>query len=291
MNKITPFLWYVNNAEEAVKYYTSIFKKSKTGTIRKYTEASASASGMPKGSTMTVDFELEGQKFAAINGGPNFATFSPATSFFVTCKDKKEVDTLWKKLSNGGQVRMARDKYPWSERYGWCSDKFGLDWQIMMGESTQKITPCLLFVGKRFGTAEKAIKDYLSTFKNSKTIMLEKYGKNEPNAGAVKHARISLNGYEMILMDGPGSHAFDFTGAISFIVRCKTQKDIDHYWKKLTKGGQELPCGWLQDKHGIVWQIDPENIEELLEKSQKVWQAMCVMKKLDIKKLEEAAKK
>jgi len=291
MNTITPFIWFINNAEEAVKYYTSIFKKSKTGIIRKYTEASANASGMKKGSTMTIDFQLEGQHFVAINGGPNFAAFSPAISFFVSCATKDEVKNLYQQLSNGGSERMPLGEYPWSDCYGWCQDKFGVDWQIMLHKNKQKITPCLLFVGEKMGKAKEAIELYTKTFKGSKIIEVSKYGKGEPAPeGAIKHARIALGDYQFVLMDGPGKHAFDFTGAISFIVKCKTQAEIDHYWKALTKGGQELPCGWLSDKFGVVWQIDPENIEELLEKSQKAWQALCVMKKIDIKKLEAAAK-
>jgi len=290
MQPITPFLWFNDNAEEAVNYYVNIFKKAKITTTTRYDAASAQASGRPKGSVMTVAFQLEGQPFVAINGGPQF-TFTPAVSFFVTCTTKQEVDALWKQLSADAETRMALDKYPWSERYGWLKDKYGVDWQIMLGTSTQKITPCLLFVGEKFKTAEQAIKLYTSVFKDSQVLMLEKYGKNEPNSGAIKHARIRLNGTEFALMDGPGKHPFTFSGAISFIINCTTQQEIDHYWNTLSKGGHTMPCGWLQDTHGIVWQVVPNNIDKLLtgKNGAKAWQAMLNMTKIEIKKLEQAA--
>jgi predicted 3-demethylubiquinone-9 3-methyltransferase (glyoxalase superfamily) len=116
MQKITPFLWYDGSAEEAAKFYTSIFKKSKIGTVRRYGEAGPG----PKGSAMSVEFQLEGQDFIALNGGPHF-TFSPAISFFVSCKAQEEVDELWEKLSAGGEQQPC----------GWLKDKFGVSWQII----------------------------------------------------------------------------------------------------------------------------------------------------------------
>jgi len=116
MQKITPFLWFENQAEEAVNFYTSLFKKSKIGRIGRYGEGAP----MPKGTVMTVSFQIEGQDFIALNGGPVFQ-FSPAISFFVSCKTQKEVDHLWEKLSDGGE----------KQRCGWLKDKFGVTWQIV----------------------------------------------------------------------------------------------------------------------------------------------------------------
>jgi predicted 3-demethylubiquinone-9 3-methyltransferase (glyoxalase superfamily) len=116
MQKIVPFLWFDGNAEEAAKFYVSIFKNSKMGTIRRYGEAGPG----PKGSVMSAEFQLEGQNFIALNGGPQF-TFTPAISFFVNCETQQEVDELWEKLSAGGRP----------DRCGWLQDKFGLSWQII----------------------------------------------------------------------------------------------------------------------------------------------------------------
>ena len=116
MQKITPFLWFDDKAEEAVNFYASVFKKSKIGIVSRYGEAGPG----PKGSVMSVTFRLEGQEFMALNGGPHFK-FSPAISFFVHCKTQKEVDDLWERLSAGGE----------KQRCGWLKDKYGLSWQII----------------------------------------------------------------------------------------------------------------------------------------------------------------
>src|ERR1051325_1446519 len=120
MQKITPFLWFDDQAEEAVKFYTSIFKKSKIGKIARYDKAAEHVSGRPAGSVMTVQFQLEGQEFVALNGGPRFK-FTEAISFVVTCKTQAEVDKFWKKLSAGGQEVQC----------GWIKDKYGVSWQIV----------------------------------------------------------------------------------------------------------------------------------------------------------------
>ena len=120
MQKITPFLWFDHQAEEAVKFYTSIFKKSKIGKIARYDEAGAKASGQPAGSVMTIEFQLEGQDFVALNGGPHFK-FNEAVSFVVNCRTQAEIDTYWSKLSAGGKEVQC----------GWLKDKYGLSWQIV----------------------------------------------------------------------------------------------------------------------------------------------------------------
>jgi predicted 3-demethylubiquinone-9 3-methyltransferase (glyoxalase superfamily) len=125
MQKITPFLWFDTQAEDAMKFYTSIFKNSKIGRVTRYGDAGPG----PKGTAMSATFELEGQEFMALNGGPQFK-FSPAISFFVNCKTQDEVDELWEKLSAGGKT----------ERCGWLTDKFGLSWQVIptiLGELLQ----------------------------------------------------------------------------------------------------------------------------------------------------------
>jgi len=129
MQKITPFLWFDSNAEEAAKFYTSIFKNSKIIDITHYGESAAAASGSPKGTVMIVSFDLEGQRFMALNGGPVFK-FSPAISFLVNCGTQEEVDDLWNRLSEGGE----------QEQCGWLKDKFGVSWQIVpnfLGEMLQ----------------------------------------------------------------------------------------------------------------------------------------------------------
>jgi predicted 3-demethylubiquinone-9 3-methyltransferase (glyoxalase superfamily) len=120
MQKITPCLWFDNQAEEAVNFYVSILKNSKAGRITRYGDAGAEISGRPKGTVMTVTFQLDGQEFMALNGGPLFK-FTEAISFVVNCKTQKEIDELWEKLSAGGEKGVC----------GWLKDKYGLSWQIV----------------------------------------------------------------------------------------------------------------------------------------------------------------
>jgi predicted 3-demethylubiquinone-9 3-methyltransferase (glyoxalase superfamily) len=120
MQKITPHLWFDNQAEEAANFYTSIFKRSKITSVMRYGDAASKVAGRPKGSVLTVTFQIEGQEFIALNGGPLF-TFSEAISFFVKCRNQAEVDYLWNKLSAGGETQPC----------GWLKDKYGLSWQIV----------------------------------------------------------------------------------------------------------------------------------------------------------------
>jgi predicted 3-demethylubiquinone-9 3-methyltransferase (glyoxalase superfamily) len=120
MQKITPFLWFDDQAEEAVKFYTSTFKNSKTGRVLCYGEEAAKASGRPAGSVLTIEFEIEGRKFVALNGGPDFK-FNESVSFVINCETQKEVDYFWEKLTADGGEESA---------CGWLKDKFGLSWQV-----------------------------------------------------------------------------------------------------------------------------------------------------------------
>jgi len=122
MQKITPFLWFNDEAEEAAKFYASIFNNSKVGTVTRYDEAGSKASGMPKGTAMTVSLQLEGQDFTFLNGGPHFK-FSEAISFVVNCETQEEVDRYWAKLSEGGDEK--------AQQCGWLKDKYGLSWQVI----------------------------------------------------------------------------------------------------------------------------------------------------------------
>jgi predicted 3-demethylubiquinone-9 3-methyltransferase (glyoxalase superfamily) len=191
---------------------------------------------------------------------------------------------------------MPLDKYPFSEKYGWVQDKFGVSWQLILSNHAQKIAPCLLFVGKQAGKAEEAMNLYTSVFPNSRIVSLERYKADEgPDAGKVKHAIFSLNGQDFSAMDsGMPEHAFTFTLAISFMVNCETQAEVDNFWEKLSKGGQEIECGWLTDQYGVAWQIVPTVLNELLsdpdpEKAQRAMKAMLQMKKIDIEGLKRAA--
>jgi predicted 3-demethylubiquinone-9 3-methyltransferase (glyoxalase superfamily) len=289
MKKITPFLWFDHQAEEAMNFYTSIFKNSRIGNVTRYGEGGPG----PAGTVMTGTFQLEGQEFMALNGGPQF-TFTPAISFFVNCESQQEVDELWGNLSEGGAVLVELDKYPFSEKFGWVQDKFGISWQLNLASRAQKITPFLMYVGEQHGKAEEAMNLYISLFKNSRIDNIVRYGPGEEEPeGTVTHAVFSLNGQEFMAMDSSREHAFTFTPAISLFVNCETQEEVDYLWEKLSESGEKQPCGWLQDRYGVSWQIIPTILGEMLqdkdpEKSRRVMEAMLKMSKIDIKTLRQA---
>ena len=279
-NNIHPCLWYDGNAKAAADFYCSLFPGSK----------------ITADTPMVVNFELNGQKFMGLNGGPMFKP-NPSVSFFITSESDEEINELWKKLSEGGMVMMALDKYDWSEKYGFVQDQFGLAWQIMKGKFSdvnQKITPSFLFVGNNFGKAEAAVKFYAEVFPQSSINGILLYQENEgPAAGTVKHSQFTLDKKVFMAMDGFGPHEFAFNEAISFVVECKDQQEIDYYWNTLTAdGGQESQCGWLKDKFGVSWQIVPTILGKLMSNpatSPKVMAAFMKMKKFDIDALEKAA--
>ncbi len=291
-------LWFDSQAEEAAKFYTSIFPESKIGDIVRYGKEGFEIHGRPEGSVMLVEFELSGQKFSAINGGPLF-TFNPSISYFVVCESLEEADKTWNALLQNGKVMMPYQKYEWSDKYGWLSDKYGLSWQISYGRISdvgQKITPSFMFVGKQYGRAEEAIRFYTSVFKNSSVdgIMKHPAGGTE-REGTVAHAQFTLAGQKFTIMEsGMKEHTFSFNEAVSIIVNCETQKEIDYYWEKLTSdGGQEVQCGWVRDKFGVSWQVDSVELARMLkdrdkEKVARVTNAFLHMKKFDVAKLKEA---
>ncbi len=291
--KIVPFLWFADNAEEAVSFYTGCFENSKIESITRYDETSAKASGRPEGSLMTESFQLNGQNFIALNGGPVFK-FNPAISFYVNCQTEAETDVLWQKLSVGGKALMPLDAYPFSKKFGWIQDQYGLSWQVNFTGSAQKISPFLMFTGQQYGKAEEAMNFYTSLFKSSEILNVSRFGAgSNETEGAIMHARFTLDGEEFMAMESKQAHDFSFTPAISFFVYCETQEEIDHFWNKLTDGGKEVECGWLEDRYGVSWQIVPEVLHTLLnnsdkEKAKRSIKAMLKMKKLDIKTLEEA---
>ncbi|MBI3308333.1 MAG: VOC family protein [Candidatus Melainabacteria bacterium] len=288
MQKITPHLWFDKEAVEAAKFYTSVFKDSKVKNVTKIYDT-------PSGDCDIVSFQLMGQDFMSISAGPLFK-FTPAISFLVLCNKKEEVDDLWKKLSDKGKVLMEIDKYPWSERYGWLNDKYGLSWQIILTDEKvkQRIVPSLMFTQDKCGKAEEAINLYVSVFDNSKIEKIIRYGKDEKpeKEGNIKYASFTLEGQEFTAMDSGHKHNFTFNEAISFIVECKNQEEVDYYWNKLSAFPESEQCGWIKDKYGVSWQIVPKQLGELInnDKSGRVVQAMLKMKKLDVKKLEDAYK-
>jgi predicted 3-demethylubiquinone-9 3-methyltransferase (glyoxalase superfamily) len=293
--KITPYLWFDNQAEEAMNFYTSLFNDSKIVAINRLPEGfnEGPMAGM-EGKVIHGLFELAGYRFMALDGGPLFK-FTPAVSFFVNCDTEGEIDALWAGLAEGGEVAMPLQAYPFSPKFGWIQDKYGLSWQLNLAQSDNKITPFLLFTGDQDGRAEAAVNDYIALFENAGISHLIRFEAGEPGGveGAVKQAAFTLHGQPFLAMDGGQAHAFTFNEAISFYVECDTQEEVDHFWYALSADPEAENCGWLKDRYGVSWQIIPAALDQLMndpdpEKSHRVMEAILQMKKIEIEGLERA---
>jgi predicted 3-demethylubiquinone-9 3-methyltransferase (glyoxalase superfamily) len=293
--KITPCLWYASQTEEAMRLYTQAFADSRIELVQYYPEGVTDGplAGM-SGQVLTAIFELAGQRFMALDGGPQFR-FTPASSFFVNCEDEAAFDRLWARLIEGGSVLMPAQAYPFSPKFGWLEDRFGLSWQVSVGRRAQKIVPFLLFAGEQYGRAEAAISFYTSLFERSGIEHIQRYsGSDGGEAGTVQHAIFQLHGQDFMATEsGDAQHGFTFSPAVSLYVECETQDEIDRLWHALSAVPEAEQCGWLQDRYGVSWQIIPRQLGELMSDSdpvkvQRVTQAMLQMKKIEIAGLERA---
>ncbi len=296
-HKITPHLWFDKEAGDAAEFYCSIFPGSKITNLTRL-------HGTPSGDTEVVSFHLSGHPFMGISAGPLFR-FNPSVSFFINfdpsrdANARKNLDTMWQRLSHGGNVLMPLDTYPFSERYGWIQDRYGVTWQLILsrpsGEERPFIVPSLAFVGRVSGRAEEAMKFYTSVFRNSKPGNVARYPKGmEPDReGTVMYSDFMIEDQWFAAMDSARKHDFAFNEAISLMVSCDTQQEIDYYWGKLSAVPEAEQCGWLKDKFGLSWQITPTVMGEMMrggtdEQIRRVTQAFLPMKKFDIAALTRA---
>lgn len=274
--KVIPNLWFNGNADEAVNFYMSTFPDIRIVTSSYYPksrkEGLADFQLNMAGKVLTIDFEVMGFHFVAINAGPEF-TPNPSISFFINLDSKKDIDKLWGKLVAGGSELMALAKYPFSEYYGWVKDKYNVSWQLILNNSNDekrpKIIPSLLFTQGKNGHAEEAIKFYTTIFNNSKIIQLVRHTNDDhmAKAGTLALGECVLGDTWIDVMDGGQGHNFNFNEGVSLLINCKDQNEIDYYWEKLSaNGGEESVCGWLKDKYGVSWQIAPSDMEELMKK-------------------------
>ena len=297
MQKIIPHLWFDREAGEAVDFYCSLFPNSKVTNL-------TTLYNTPSDDADIVSFELSGQSFMAISAGPLFK-FNPSVSFFVNFDRSRDrnagerLERLWEKLISGGVALMPLQQYPFSDLYGWAQDRYGLSWQLILsnpqGQERPFLVPSLLFVGKVSGKAEEAFNFYLSVFRDSRPGNVARYGKGqEPDReGTIMYSDFMIENQWFAAMDSAYKHDFSFNEAISFMVNCDTQEEIDYYWERLSAVPEAEQCGWLKDRFGLSWQIVPAVMDGMMkngsrEQIDRVTQALLPMKKLDIEKLKEA---
>ncbi len=252
-----------------------------------------------------VSFTVWGQEFQAISAGPYFS-INPSISFFVNFDPssvenaQEKLDEIWSKLEDGGQVMMPLGEYPYSKHYGWVQDKFGVSWQLMLANPEDKsratIVPSLLFVQEQYGKAEEAMNFYLSVFADSEkgTVALRGPSEAPEREGTVMYEDFRLADMWFAAMEsGMKEHTFMFNEAVSFMVMCENQQEIDHYWEALSAVPESEQCGWLKDKYGVSWQIVPTAMNDMMEQGddaakERVTQAFLKMNKFDIAALQRA---
>lgn len=293
MQKITTHLWFDTQAKEASEFYVSLLPESKVNSVSVIKDT-------PSGDCDIVNFTLAGQKFMAISAGPYFK-LNPSISMFVTFENEADIQTMWDKLVEGGKAMMPFDTYPWAKKYGWVQDKYGLTWQLSlplsfgeMNETAQRITPLLMYTQGMAGKTKEAVEFYTKVFPDSKVDMMVSYEEGEGDiVGYIKHSRFTLLGQNFMAMDSSGPHEFIFNEAISFIVNCDTQEEIDNYWELLSADPKAEQCGWLKDKFGVSWQIVPTAMNDMMgkgtpEQQARLTQAFLQMKKFNIAELQRA---
>lgn len=276
---ITPCLWYNGNGREAAEFYCAYLKDAK----------------IVAESPFVTEIEVAGNHITLLDGGPMFQP-NPSISLTYQCDNIDEINRIWEAFAEKGTILMEIDKYPWSERYGWLNDRYGVSWQLIVGEFKdfgKKVIPSLMFTKEQYGRAEEALNYYGSIFKDSKIEGIYRYTKEEApeEEGKINHSQIDLNGSKLMIMESAQQHEFTFSEGVSLMIHCKDQEEIDYYWNKLTEGGEESMCGWLKDKFGVSWQVTPDILLELMknpETAQKAMNAFLPMRKLEINKILEA---
>src|ERR1700744_768517 len=290
MSPIKPHLWFDSQAKEAAGFYTRLLPDSAITYIKQLHNT-------PSGDCDIVEFTLAAQPFMAISAGPLFQ-FNPSIFLRVHFDTAGQLDQVWQQLAEGGKVMMPLDKYPFNERYGWLADKYGVSWQLMLKNPDSErpvIVPSLMFTEATAGKAEEAIAFYCSIFKDSKrgTTAPRPQDMGPDKAGTLMYADFFINGTWLAAMDSAHPHGFVFNEAVSLLIHCETQEEIDYYFSALSVDPKNEQCGWLKDKYGVSWQISTPLINDVFKNGtpkqiDRLTQAFHPMKKLDLAVLQRA---
>jgi len=299
MLPIKPHLWFDQDAKQAAEFYAGLMPDSAVNYTNHFT--------MPGGGQcQTVEFTVAGQRFLGISAGEGIG-INPSISFMINFDPSrdadaaKHLDEVWNKLIDGGKILMPLNKYPFSERYGWVSDKFGVSWQLILtkpeGEERPVIIPSLMFTEPMAGKANEAIDFYCSIFKDGKrgTTAPRPVDMGPDKAGTLMFADFYIDQTWLAAMDSAHPHGFRFNDAVSLLIACETQEEIDYYWSALTAGGTPSQCGWLKDKYGVSWQVASTVMFDALkngtpEQVARVTQSFMTMQKVDAAAIERAYK-
>ena len=258
---ITPAIWCDGTADEAAQFYTDVFRD-------------ASIAEQAPGLAATVS--IHGFRLSLINGGNQYAP-NPSISCILNFdpllfggeeQARAYLDELYERLSTGG-VLMELGEYPFSPRYAWVRDRFGMTWQLMLtdpdGDPRPFVIPSFMFGGTNHAHAEEATDAWIALFDNARRGALYRYEEGGPlDAGTVMFTDFTLRGTWMAATDSGTFHDFTFTPGVSIIVSCRDQEEIDRYWAGLSAVPEAERCGWCIDRWGVSWQVVPHNIAELM---------------------------
>lgn len=293
MQKITPNLWFAGDAAEGAELYASTLPNARVVSTSYYPDE-----GLPDfqrefaGKPLTVSVEIDGFRIQLINAGASYRP-NPSLSFMVTFDPssdpdaRERIDDVWAKLADGGRVLMPLGEYPFSVRYGWVEDRFGVNWQLILtdptGEPRPFVMPAFLFSGDAQDRAREAVDYYTSVLPDSRLGSLVEYPQQSgpAAAGAVMFADFTLAGQWFVAMDSAAEMSEGFTPGYSLSVECADQDEIDRLWDALSSVPEAEQCGWCVDRFGVSWQVVPERMDELME-APGAFQAMLEMKKLVI---------
>jgi predicted 3-demethylubiquinone-9 3-methyltransferase (glyoxalase superfamily) len=297
MLPIKPHLWFDQDAKQAAEFYASFMPDAAVNYANHFP--------MPGGGECkVVEFTIAGQSFFGISSDHKLG-INPSISFMINFDPSRDpdaaqhIDEIWNKLIEKGKVMMPLDSYPFSKRYGWVEDKNGVSWQLMLtnpeGEERPVIVPSLMFIEPMAGKADEAIDFYCSVFKDSRRGITaprpEDMGPDK--AGTLMFADYYLDQTWLAAMDSAHQHGFNFNDALSLLIPCETQEEIDYYWSALPAGGEAGQCGWLKDKYGVSWQVASTVMFDALkngtpEEIKRVTETFMTMKKVDIATLQRA---
>lgn len=297
MQKITPHLWFDTKAREAAEFYSGVFPDAQVTNVTTLRDT-------PSGDCDVVSFRVWGHQFMAISAGPEFKT-NPSISFIVNFapsdggEARDRLDRIWAQLAEGGNELMPLGEYPFSKRYGWVEDRFGVSWQLILsspeGDPRPSIVPALMFSGEVCGRAEEALEFYTWVFQDSERGLVARYpeGSEPDEPGMIMFSDFRLADGWFAAMDSARVHDFAFNEGISLMVSCADQEEIDYYWERLSAVPEAEQCGWLKDRFGVSWQITPAVLGEMMsagtaEQIARVTQAFLPMKKFELAELRSA---
>ncbi|GAA4754447.1 VOC family protein [Gordonia alkaliphila] len=293
MQKIVPNIWCDGNAEEVAAFYASVLPNT-TGRV----QARYPSDGLPEfqqemaGKPLTVEVLIGDYQVVLINAGPEFPP-NPSISLMLSFDPAQDpdavvaLDRVWAGLSDGGEVLMELGEYPFSPRYGWVRDRYGVGWQVFESPDGSPprpfVMPLLLFGGAAQNQAGPAIALYTWLFDDAEVGVRVDYESAEGpvSAGSVRYADFTLSGEWLAAMDSALPHDFSFTCGVSLQVNCADQAEIDRYWESLSAVPEAEQCGWCADRFGVSWQVVPADLESAMV-TPEAYTAMMGMKKIVI---------